>query len=131
VALRLARFNAVPTSHSDFSGLPCPIAAATLAAWVWVCESAHHYTLATFMSFSWVAVSLMVILAVLMLSTIRYPSFKSSQQSAGGVPWVLVMSLLLIICLALQPAWTLLVAGLVYILWGIFSGVWAFMTQIR
>ncbi len=72
--LRLARFNTQEAAHSKryFQGLPIPAAAATLASWVLLVEQ-------TGLTGIWVNVATLVtiyLLAFLMVSNIRYRSFK-------------------------------------------------------
>lgn len=71
-ALRLARFNIQQKGFdkSDFSGLPIPVAACSLAAFIVftqrVWESSHEPQ---------IAATLSVMLALLMVSTFEYPAF--------------------------------------------------------
>ncbi|MFC1492121.1 CDP-diacylglycerol--serine O-phosphatidyltransferase [Nitrospinota bacterium] len=82
-ALRLARFNvfaqtAGPTA--DFRGLPAPAAAGVLASWVFMAE---HYEIremippALTFAYAYILATLAYLLAFLMVSTIRYTSFKN------------------------------------------------------
>lgn len=74
-ALRLARFNVFTQTAgagADFRGLPTPAAAGVLASWVFLVED--------FGIQAWVPLTITVvfayILAFLMVSTVRYKSFK-------------------------------------------------------
>ncbi len=74
-ALRLARFNVFTQtvgSGADFRGLPTPAAAGVLASWVFLVED--------FGIQAWVPLTITVafayVLAFLMVSTVRYKSFK-------------------------------------------------------
>lgn len=82
-ALRLARFNVLtPTldATTDFRGLPTPASAGVLASWVFLAE---HYGLKQLVPNSvspfpaYVLAFLAYMLAFLMVSTIRYTSFKN------------------------------------------------------
>ena len=72
-ALRLARFNVQPTRDSRyFQGLPCPMAAAVVAAGIWVADT-HA------IQGNWailVGMGAMLMLALAMVSTLPYRSFK-------------------------------------------------------
>ncbi|MDA8297081.1 MAG: CDP-alcohol phosphatidyltransferase family protein [Actinomycetota bacterium] len=66
VATRLARFNAAPPDPSYFRGLPSPPAANILSGSVPFSQVVWHHFFNP-----WIAVALMVVLAVLMLSNVR------------------------------------------------------------
>lgn len=81
-ALRLARFNVLTQTlgaTADFRGLPTPAAAGVLASWVFLAE---HYGLRQFVPVSispfpaYLLAFLAYMLAFLMVSTVRYTSFK-------------------------------------------------------
>ncbi len=74
VALRLARFNSQSQSEDKkfFKGLPSPAGAAVLASLVWIGDDLRipvDYTV-------WAALFICTIVAFLMVSNIRYYSFK-------------------------------------------------------
>ncbi len=113
-AVRLARFN-VTTAQNDpnvFIGLPIPTAAIALATSLLFFEEYHLH--------SWSIILLIVSLpiALLMVSNIRYPSFKTVQLDRPIVNKVLILLLLIASLLYLFSAegLTLLVWG--YILYG-------------
>lgn len=91
-ALRLARFNTQPetTDKRYFTGLASPAAAATLAALMWVCSDFGWvgedvpYSISIFVAFITVATGL------LMVSNLRYPSFKGINFT-GRVPFVVIL----------------------------------------
>lgn len=67
-ALRLARFNVYQSERQDiFVGLPSPAAAGTIAAFTLFCQYFELHVA------YWVLGPLTVILALLMVSTVRYP----------------------------------------------------------
>ena len=95
-ALRLARFNTqVETADKRyFQGLPCPMAAAVIAGWLWfaidvgiVGQQAVGITFA-----------LMIVGGVLMVSNVRYHSFKELDLR-GRVPFVAILLVVLIFVL--------------------------------
>lgn len=100
-ALRLARFN-TQLGIADkryFQGLPSPAAAACLAGWVWAGTSNHlDPTLITT-----VALALTLIAGLLMVSTVRYSSFKELNLH-DKVPFVVLLVLVLTFALvAIDP----------------------------
>lgn len=118
-ALRLARFNSqVGTVDKRwFVGLASPAAAGLMASFVWVCQQ-----------FGWTgeelrygALALTVVAGLLMVSRIRYSSFKGSGSGpkADRVPFfALVIALAILIALWIAPAVTLLTASTLYALSG-------------
>lgn len=91
-ALRLARFNTQPetTDKRYFTGLASPAAAAMLAAIMWVCSDLGWvgeglpYYVSIFVAVVTVAAGL------LMVSNLRYPSFKGINFT-GRVPFVAIL----------------------------------------
>ena len=116
VALRLARFNTqLETSDKRyFQGLSCPPAAAVTASLAWVCQENdfHGFGVNVFMAI------IAVLIALLMVSNVRYYSFKDV-DFRGRVPFlhVLVM-VILFIAIASQPALVLLIGFGLYALSG-------------
>lgn len=100
-ALRLARFNVQPHDYDKryFQGLPSPAAAGVLASTVWF---GYDYDLQGFYMAIPIAV-LTVIVGALMVSTIRYYSFKQIDLK-GKVPFfVLVIPVLILAGIAIAP----------------------------
>lgn len=98
-ALRLARFNS-QIGHSDkrfFTGLPCPSAAAVIGATVWI---GTDFGIPGKRISEIVAV-LTVVVAALMVSNVRYSSFKELDFKEH-VPFV---SVLLVLVAYLLIAW--------------------------
>jgi CDP-diacylglycerol--serine O-phosphatidyltransferase len=127
-ALRLARFNvqkhAVDTRY--FVGLPIPAAAgqvAALASFVSdpITERGHSFLL----------LSMMAVLALLMVSTVRYRSFKSLdlRQRRSYVNVLGVVALFLLI--AVQPEFSLLAAASLYTLSGPIGEAAGFLLRRR
>ncbi len=112
VALRLARFNTqVETADKRyFQGLACPPAAAIVSAFVWVCYQ-NDWT-NTF--FTVLAAGLAIIMAVLMVSNIRYYSFKELDFK-GKVPFLhILVIVILFVAIAANPSVVLFVGFLLY-----------------
>ncbi len=116
-ALRLARFNSLSTSSSDkayFLGLPCPSAAAMVASSVLIC---HHFGLYGPVQSVFV-LAMIYVLSFLMVSTVRYFSFKE-------FPWFqrhpfssMVGVILAIAVIAIEPKVTLFIMVSAYVMSG-------------
>jgi CDP-diacylglycerol--serine O-phosphatidyltransferase len=119
-ALRLARFNTQISVKEYFQGLPSPSAAGVMASTVWM---GAGYEL----NGSTVAIPLAlfaIILGVLMVSGIRYSSFKSLDFK-GKVPFLtVVLAVFLIAAVALEPAEMLFAIFLTFILSGPVITLW-------
>lgn len=112
-ALRLARFNVQSESSSGdhFSGLPIPGGAGMIAATVMFC---HHVGLAN--AIHPIVFLIMIYgLAFLMVSTIRYNSFKHVESLKRMNFNLSVAALLILIFIAAQPAIALFICGLTYV----------------
>lgn len=119
-ALRLARFNIQVTDKKYFQGLPCPSAAGMVASVIWMGAS-YEVAGAT------IAVPLGVLsllLASLMVSTIRYSSFKSIDFK-GKVPFfTVVVAVFIIAAIALEPPEMLFGLFMIYIVSGPILTLW-------
>lgn len=117
-ALRLARFNSqvAQVDKRWFIGLASPAAAGLMASFVWTCTDLHLQG----PQMRYVAIAITVISALLMVSRIRYSSFKGARGPKGDrVPFVgIVVALAVLIALVLDPPKLLLAAASVYALSG-------------
>ncbi len=113
-ALRLARFNAIAseTPKSYFLGLPIPAAANTIACFIIAYHNLRLETPDTVM------LVLTLVLALLMVSTVRYPSFKDFDLSQKRGFFQLVVLVILLALVAMKPQITLLIAFGYYAAWG-------------
>lgn len=115
-ALRLARFNTnVGTTSSEyFTGLPIPTAAGMNAAIVLICTrlSIGGHALNIF------ALIMLYVLSFLMVSTIKYNSFKKAELFSRMNFNILVVVILVIIFVAAEPEIALFSIGITYILSG-------------
>ncbi|MCZ2721243.1 CDP-diacylglycerol--serine O-phosphatidyltransferase [Marinomonas sp. 15G1-11] len=101
-ALRLARFNTMLGVEEKryFTGLPSPAAAAIVAGVIW----AANETGISGMDLAPVMAILVPITGLLMVSNIKYRSFKDLDLK-GRVPFVVLLSAVLVLVLvALEPA---------------------------
>ncbi|QCU90600.1 CDP-diacylglycerol--serine O-phosphatidyltransferase [Thiomicrorhabdus sediminis] len=111
-ALRLARFNTqVATADKRyFQGLPSPAAAALLAGLIWMVES-NQIELAIM---PLVALGLTLFAGIMMVSNVRFSSFKELKLK-DKVPFVtLLVVVLVFVVVTLKPAMILFLFFLVY-----------------
>ena len=116
VALRLARFNTqIETADKRyFQGLACPAAAAVLVSFVWICDATPQGNLIE----GWFAIGFLLLVAALMVSNIRYYSFKKIDLK-GKIPFMHVLLIVLIfVTVAAAPSVMLFVGSLSYALSG-------------
>ncbi len=112
-ALRLARFNTqVGTVDSRyFVGLPIPAGAGMSAVTILFCHKVgiepHTYPL--------VFLIMIYMLSFLMVSTVKYPSFKNAALLRNRNFNVLVAAILILIFIAAQPPVALFLFGVLYI----------------
>jgi len=112
-ALRLARFNTQAGSADKhyFQGLPSPAAAAVIAGMVWCGDflMVRDQAGIVFITFP-----LTVISGILMVSNIRYHSFKQLDLH-GRVPFVAVLiAVLFLVLIAIEPSMILFAMALTY-----------------
>ncbi len=122
-ALRLARFNTQidKVDKQHFQGLPSPAAAAFVAGFVWI---SHGYGF-TSINLTFPALMVTLIAAVLMVSNIRYRSFKNLDLK-GPVPFVTVLAVaILFVLVSIDPPQILFLGFFIYV----FSGPTFTLTQ--
>ena len=115
-ALRLARFNTqVETADKRyFQGLPCPLAAAVVAGLVWF-STDYGLQGATVMP---AAFAITIIAGTLMVSNIRYYSFKELDLK-GRVPFISILVVVLIfVFVSSDPPLVLFALSVIYALSG-------------
>lgn len=123
-AMRLARFNCLalvpkkPGASHDFRGLPIPMAAGFIASVTFLLidyyKNDRHLGL-----WIWVLVGAMLGLSFLMISDVRYPSFKKVGLRTRGTLGMLVVAILLIL-VTIQFRYTMpVVLFSLYLLYGI------------
>lgn len=125
-ALRLARFNTVQTGDKKyFTGLPSPSAAAILAATVWIINNSGYPGTAL----DWLIAALTVLVGLLMVSNIRYYSFKEI-DFRGKVPFIsAVVIMLALAVILLRPAPILFTLFLMYGLSGPITALYRLRRQ--
>jgi CDP-diacylglycerol--serine O-phosphatidyltransferase len=124
-AVRLARFN-IQSAIQDkryFVGLPSPAAAAVPAATVFAFPAGFETT-----THALPVVAMVIVPALLMVSTIRFRSFKTFDlQSRRSYP-VLLLVALGIALVAAHPEYTLIALAYTYLVSGVVGLVW---TRLR
>lgn len=119
-ALRLARFNTIVADKNYFQGLPCPTPAGFLASIVWLGSNYDFEGVAIAIPLAMLTLTL----AALMVSSIRYSSFKQIDFK-GRVPFfTIVLAVILITAVAMQPPEVLflifglfIISGPIFTLW--------------
>ena len=128
-SMRLARFN-IQTKVADkryFVGLPIPAAAGTIAALV-------LGTPERLVDRRWMTglLALTILLSYLMISTIRYRSFKEHLDLKRSRPiWILPLIALAFAIIRLEPELLLLVVALAFALSGPIAKIWSFARRRR
>jgi CDP-diacylglycerol---serine O-phosphatidyltransferase len=111
-ALRLARFNTDVTSDgSTFTGLPIPMAAGALSSIVLFSDVVGDIP-------SFAVLVAMYVLSFLMVSTVKYPSFKHVSYIKAHPFQLLVAGLLLLAVVAYKPEVMLFALAVVFIVGG-------------
>jgi len=122
-AMRLARFNVISTKGGDkryYVGMPSPAAAAVPAATVYI------YPYGLFDYRAALPVLLMVLVpAILMVSTIKYRSFKDLDLKSRRSFRVLVIIAAAIVAIAMHPKIALIVAAYTYLASGFIGLAWS------
>ncbi len=115
-ALRLARFNSQAQSENKhyFQGLNTTAAAGFTASLIWTFTELHY----SGTPFAWMMLVLVVIVALLKVSTIRYRNFKDFDLR-NRVPFVSVIAFVLILVLiSYRPPFVFLLIFTGYVLSG-------------
>ena len=116
VALRLARFNTqIETADKRyFQGLSSPVGAAIVSSYVWLCYQNQWDSRFIII----IAAILATMSGILMVSNIRYHSFKELDFK-GKVPFIYILVIvILFVAIASAPSMMLFIASLIYALSG-------------
>ncbi|OPZ59703.1 MAG: CDP-alcohol phosphatidyltransferase [Deltaproteobacteria bacterium ADurb.Bin510] len=128
-ALRLARFNSdTADDHmSTFTGLPIPMAAATVISMVFLDQLVILDRISINLSV-WFVLAMVYLSAFLMVSTIKYPSFKRLEYLKTHTFQMLVAGLLFIYVLAQEPVIMFAVMVMGFIAFGL---IWNLIRVLR
>ena len=123
VALRLARFNVLSAGKPStgwFTGMPSPSAGMTLAVYYPFSQTEWYRASPTYLDLQHEGlVVLMLLLAVLMVSNVKYPKFPPiGVRSARGI-FGLVVHLVILLGGIFAPEYFLFPLGLFYMVFGI------------
>ena len=122
-AIRLARFNSQvgPVDKRWFIGLASPASAGLVASFVWTC----HDNGFSGEELRWIALGVTVAAALLMVSRLRYFSFKGGGPRSDRMPFLVVIVVLaVLVAIAIDPPSVLLVIGVLYALSGPVYALW-------
>lgn len=112
-AMRLARFNCLANmpkpkgASSDFRGIPIPMAAGFIASVTFLLIFFSKNDRGDDLGYwNWVLAGVMLVLSGLMISNIRYPSFKKIDFQTRGTLWgILVGALIIVLLLNEETRW--------------------------
>ncbi len=126
-AIRLARFNVTTGTYEPnvFIGLPIPTAAIVSALYVGV------YINYNLIGFEWIYLIMQCVLAVLMVSNIRYPSFKKVNFRQAHVMRILVVLVIAFSMLYLYPLESATIVMSIYIFYGIIRTTFMFLKNLK
>ena len=122
-SLRLARFNAQvgQVDKRWFIGLASPAAAGLVVSFVWTCTS---FGLSG-PDLRYVALGVTVVAALLMVSRLRYFSFKGAGPRSDRVPFLaIVVVVAVLVAVAIDPPTVLLAVFALYALSGLLYWAW-------
>jgi CDP-diacylglycerol---serine O-phosphatidyltransferase len=125
-AVRLARFNIVDTSDEPnvFIGLPIPAAAIFVVSWMIVFQK--YAFLAEFDLF---LVVFTLVAAVLMVSNIRYPSFKKMNLERAQFVKILILLIISLSIMFMYPIESLCIVITLYIVYGLVRVVYNLLSR--
>ncbi len=118
-AIRLARFNVTATSETSvFIGLPIPASALAVVVWVMLFDKYH------LSEYSITLLYISMLIAILMVSNIRYPSFKKINLSRTNILKMLIIVVIVSSTLYLFPIEGFLLIISSYIIFGISRAIY-------
>ena len=126
-AMRLARFNVAANSSDPnvFIGLPIPSAAVFVASWILIDV---YYDLPQWFDIALLVMALCV--SVLMVSNIRYPSFKHWADKGISLRTLIVFIVIVLVLLYLYTALGIAILITGYILFGVLRAFYLILKHI-
>ncbi len=141
-ALRLARFNVLARAprfetpgtspkldKRYFVGLPIPAAAGLVAAFIYFKPEQLAGT--NGVTRNWILLGVVLILAILMVSTFRYASFKDMGPRSKQPFLVIPLMAALLFSVYFFSRWMLLLIAIVYVVHGPVLKIWGLFNRIR
>jgi CDP-diacylglycerol--serine O-phosphatidyltransferase len=115
-AIRLARFNVMsPSSEpSVFIGVPIPTAAVLVVTWGYLFQK---YSISS--EYYWILLALQVVASVLMVSNIRFPSFKKMTIQKAHRLRLLTFLVVILMLVYFRPAEVLGAMATLYVIYGL------------
>lgn len=115
-AIRLARFNITTGTYEPnvFIGLPIPTAAVVSVVWV-----GFYLDYEFLRGYEWLFLILQAVLAILMVSNIRYPSFKTINLKQAHVLRILVILIIAFSMIYLYPIESATLVMSAYVIYGL------------
>ena len=128
-ALRLARFNVqtgAPGSKA-FKGMPIPAAATILASivifyydfWTGVPDKNAFFPIVT------------IVLALLMVSTLRYHGLKEMDFRERKPFWALIACVIILFIMLVDPTRAIFIFAMGYLIWGLIENIYLFIRRKR
>lgn len=121
-AMRLARFNIQSQTLKHFAGLPIPAGAGYVAATVHFFQQPVDAPV-----FKFYLIGITYLIALLMISTIRYPSLKQLNLGRGKSHLNVLMLALLVAGIIWYSRVVLMVIATVYVLSGLVARIYQFL----
>ena len=119
-ALRLARYNVqmVSTESKAFTGLPIPGAGTVIASLVLF----HYEVWGSTIEKNYLVIFLPFLLAVLMVTTLRFHALKEIDFKKRKPFWLLVVIGTALVLIIMYPEIVIFLFAIIYVLWGIIEG---------
>ena len=126
-ALRLARFNTQigAADKRYFQGLPSPAAAGVIASMIWLKFWNFEFFFGIATSSYYIGVGITILCALLMVSNIRYYSFKELDSKKASFRFLLVIVLSLIVLLSKPNIFLFTGFFGIYAFWSFYYYYWA------
>lgn len=129
VALRLARFNTQLENSGKryFQGIPCPAAAAIISSIIWVCVDfeLNNPTIVFTLACT------IIIVGILMVSNIRYRSFKDAELKNHARFVAILATVLGVVLISIDPNKVLLMLSGGYAISGPIATIWGLRQKRR
>ncbi|MBI5027065.1 MAG: CDP-diacylglycerol--serine O-phosphatidyltransferase [Nitrospirae bacterium] len=128
-ALRLARFNIQmgSTESKAFTGMPIPGAAAVIASFVLF----YIDNWGRLMGKNYLILALTFILAILMVSTLKYHGAKEIDFRERKPFYLLVAIVIILVLIFMHPSVVLFVLSMGYMLWGIGENAFLYYRKMK